>query len=641
MFNRPTDPLPADEAELRSRLANGNIAVLLMAVAALSGDPAVLRPEWRPRVAFGADELLAPEDLADARELCLRVLLESAREGIEPAPPGEAIVRAALDWIGVDRPDDHLELLAEELVPPGADAKAPAWHRDDFEGKEDFRVAIIGAGVSGLAMGYRLAQAGVPFVIYEKNPDVGGTWFENHYPGCRVDIPNQLYSYSFASRTDWPEHFCTQPVLQDYFRRVADEFGLREHVEFDTEVTAAMWDEESATWQLTVRGPAGTRSGRCAVLVSAVGQLNRPSYPDIPHRDRFPGPAFHSARWDHALDLRDKRVAVIGTGASAIQFVPELARQAGHVTVFQRTPAWLIPTPDYHRPVTENARWLFEHVPLYAAWYRMWLLVFMPSMLDVLGACVVDPHYPPTEHAVSAANEALRAALLGPMEEQFRAHPDLRPHLLPDHPAGAKRMLHDNGSWMDALARDEVDLVTESISELTDGGVRTRDGVEHPADVIVYATGFAASGFLMPMRVRGRDGVDLHEAWAGDPRAYLGLTVPRFPNLFVMYGPNTEPVVHGSSIAYLAECQAAYVINAVGKLLAGPHDSLEVREEVHRDMADRIDQANAARAWGWSDVRSWYKNRAGRVTQAWPFSTVDFWRRTSRLADEDYDWDKK
>jgi 4-hydroxyacetophenone monooxygenase len=475
-------------------------------------------------------------------------------------------------------------------------------------------------------------------VIYEKNPDVGGTWLENSYPGCRVDIPNQLYSFSFAPRTDWPEHFCSQPVIEDYLRAVAEESGLREHVVFGTEVTAAAWDGQAARWRITIEGADGPREVSCTVLVSAVGQLNRPNLPEIPGLDRFPGPAFHSARWDHAARIDGARVGVIGTGASAVQFVPELARRAERVTVFQRTPAWLIPTPDYHRPVSEDARWLFEHVPFYAVWYRMWLLIFQPALLDVLGACVVDPAYPPSEHAVSAANARLRQVLQASMEEQLDRCPQLRDALLPDYPAGAKRMLHDNGTWIPTLARENVELVTGGICEVTDAGVRTEDGAEHACDVLVYATGFTATRFLAPMVVTGRDGRNLHEQWHGEPRAYLGLTVPGFPNLFTMYGPNTEPVVQGSSIAYLAECQAGYVMDAIGTLLARGHAWLEVREDVHRAMVDQVDEANAARAWGWSDVRSWYKNRAGRVTQAWPFSTLEYWLRTRRLDDSDYEW---
>jgi 4-hydroxyacetophenone monooxygenase len=224
------------------------------------------------------------------------------------------------------------------------------------------------------------------------------------------------------------------------------------------------------------------------------------------------------------------------------------------------------------------------------------------------------------------------------MEEQLDRCPQLRDALLPDYPAGAKRMLHDNGTWIPTLARENVELVTGGICEVTDEGVRTEDGAEHPCDVLVYATGFTATRFLAPMVVTGRDGRNLHEQWHGEPRAYLGLTVPGFPNLFTMYGPNTEPVVQGSSIAYLAECQAGYVMDAIGTLLARGHAWLEVREDVHRAMVDQVDEANAARAWGWSDVRSWYKNRAGRVTQAWPFSTLEYWLRTRRLDDSDYEW---
>ena len=313
-----------------------------------------------------------------------------------------------------------------------------------------------------------------------------------------------------------------------------------------------------------MRTPEGEETAGHHTVVSAVGQLNRPRLPDIPGREDFAGASFHSAAWDHGVDLAGKRVAVVGTGASAFQIVPEIAGSAEELLVFQRTAPWLRPTPHYHDPVPEGLAWLLRHVPYYAQWYRLWL--FAPGLLEkggILQGWIVDESYPPTERAVSALNDGLRAALTEAMTAQVADAPELLSRVIPDYPVGAKRVFRDDGRWFATLKRDHVSLVTESITGMTAGGIVTADGTEHDVDVVVYATGFEASRFLAPMRVTGRDGVDLHEYWAGEPRAYLGLTVPGFPNLFCLYGPNTNLVGQGGSIFYFSECGTTYLLDAL------------------------------------------------------------------------------
>jgi 4-hydroxyacetophenone monooxygenase len=345
--------------------------------------------------------------------------------------------------------------------------------------------------------------------------------------------------------------------------------------------------------------------------------------------------AFHSARWDHDVDLAGNRVAVIGTGASAVQFIPEIAAGVGELLVFQRTPPWFGPTPDYHDPVSAGQRWLYAHVPSYSEWNRFWIFWRMGD--GVLEGVRVDDDFEPKGAAVSAANDLLRTVLTAYLGMEFADRPDLLAAVVPAYPPGAKRLLRDNGVWARTLKRDNVRLLTAGITEITERGIVTDDGVEHEVDVIVYGTGFHASKFLTPMDVRGRNGVDLHEQWGGDARAYLGVTVPGFPNLFCLYGPNTNIVINGS-IVYFSECGVRYILGLLEELLRSGNETVEVRKDVHDAFNERVDAGNREMAWGWSDVNSWYKNEHGRVAQNWPFTLLEYWQRTVQPDPDDYEF---
>jgi 4-hydroxyacetophenone monooxygenase len=624
-------PITETDDEIRAFLADAEIPPLLPALAYLTGDLSLLRDHLRP------DPLLATalpqggltdEQQAEVRAIALDVLARFRDGGgrVVPPPSDADLLRIMEFAVGVSDMAPYLPLLEEELAFRGEDRRAPAWHKSQLAPDTDFSVVVIGAGMSGLLAAHRLQQAGVPFVVVEKDDDVGGTWLENAYPGCRVDNPNHNYSYSFAQRHDWPFHFSTQDVLLDYFRRCAKEFGLYAHIRFGTEVTSATWSDAERAWTVQTRDHDGREDTITAnAVISAVGQLNRPSLPPITGRDSFAGPAFHSARWDASVDLRGKRVAVVGTGASAVQFIPEIAPVVGELLVFQRTPPWLGETGDYHAAVESGLQWLYSHVPSYSEWNRFWIFWKMGD--GVLQGVRVDPAWEPKDASVSVMNDFLRMMLTQYLETQFAARPDLLPHVIPTYPPGAKRLLRDNGVWAGALTRDNVRLVTESIREITPNGVVTADGEEHIVDVVIYGTGFEASKFLTPMKVFGREGVDLHEQWHGDARAYLGITVPEFPNLFCLYGPNTNIVINGS-IIYFSECGVRYVLGCIGELLRGHHRALDVRRPVFDEFNERVDAENALMAWGCSTVNSWYKNEHGHVAQNWPFTLLEYWQRT-------------
>ncbi|MBV8949733.1 MAG: NAD(P)/FAD-dependent oxidoreductase [Actinobacteria bacterium] len=630
--SEPLVTLTADagDAVITAAVEDAYLPGLLAALAHATGDLSLLRPELRPdpnrmREPQGG---LPPERIAEARALARDALIRFRDGGrvLAPAPGTEALRTMIAFVAGQPVTDDYLPLLREELAAGDEDLRAPAWNAHDLDPGRTFLVAIVGAGMSGLLAAHRLAQAGVPFVIIEKNDDVGGTWLENTYPGCRVDVPNHLYSYSFAQKDDWPERYTPQARLLEYFRDCADDLELRPHIRFGTEVTCGELDEERGTWTLHLRTRDGTEETLTAnAVVSAVGQLNRPKLPDIPGIESFRGRSFHSARWDHDVDLTGKRVAVVGSAASAIQLLPIIAEQARELVVFQRTANWFAPVPEYHEAVSDGMRWLLTHVPYYSEWYRFCLFWVMVEGLTP--AARVDPDWAVSERSVGELNELLRVLLTGYLESQFGEDPELLEKVVPNYPPLAKRPLLDNGSWAKTLKRDNVALVTDAIDAVTENGIRTRSGHEYEADVIVYATGFHASHFLTPMRMIGRGGRDLHEEWAGDAGAYLGITVPHFPNLFCLYGPNTNIVANGS-IIFFSECGARYVLGCIRLLFERRRRALDVKPDVYEAFRRQVDEGNSRMAWGVSSVNSWYKNDSGRITQNWPFSLLDYWQRT-------------
>jgi 4-hydroxyacetophenone monooxygenase len=634
-ISRAIEPIPQDDEAIRTALADAFLPALLPALAQATGDFSLLREELRPPgVAMGVEQGgMTAEQQETARALAFDALtLLRGRAFDDSAYPADADLLRITNWMtSSTASDDYLPLLREELAPTGQDPRAPAWR---YDGQTPFFVAVIGAGMSGILAGIRLKQAGVPFVIIEKNADVGGTWFENTYPGARVDSSNAFYSYSFAQKIDWPKYYSTQPVLLDYFRACAAEYGVRDSIRFRTEVLSVVFDDDRRTWTLRLRtSDGGEETLEAQAVISAAGQLNRPRMPEIAGMERFAGPAFHSARWDDSVDLKGKRVAVIGTGASAAQLIPVVAREAAELHVFQRTPAWFIPSPHYHDDVPDGLQWLFRHVPYYAHWYRFWL--FWMSTDGLLPAAIVDEGWPHQDRSVSAANDMIRALLTGYIQSQFADRPDLLEKVIPAYPPAAKRMVLDNGIWAQTLKRENVRLITDAIREITPRGVVTADGQERAVDVIIYGTGFQASRFLTPMHVVGRQGIDLNQQWDGDARAYMGITVPNFPNFFMMYGPNTNIVVNGS-IIYFSECEVQYIMGCVRLLLEQGHRAMDCKKDVHDAYNERIDAQNRLRAWGASSVNSWYKNDRGRVSQNWPGNLIEYWQQTRQPDPADY-----
>jgi cation diffusion facilitator CzcD-associated flavoprotein CzcO len=476
------------------------------------------------------------------------------------------------------------------------------------------RVLIIGSGFGGIGLAIRLKRAGIDtFTILEKAATLGGTWRENTYPGAACDVPSMLYCLSTDPKTDWTRKWSGQSEIRAYMEDVARRNDLLRHVRFGVEVASARFDDDAATW--TVRTTSGEEL-TADVLVTAVGQLHRPSIPAIPGLESFCGAIFHSAQWNHDVDLVGKRVAVIGNAASAVQLIPEIAKHAGHVTVFQRSANWMIKRGD--RPFRPWEIWALTHVPGLFRLYR----TFLWGSAELLFYPVMRARPMVTRLYMRWATRHI---------EETITDPELRAKLVPDYPIGAKRILiHDD--YYPALNRANVGLVTEAIARVSEDGVVTADGVTHPTDVIVLATGFRTNPFLAPMQIHGRRGRSLDRDWAHGAQAYFGLTMPGYPNLFMLYGPNTN--LGHNSIIFMLECQISYVMDALRWLIRDDLKLIDVKPAVVEAFNERLQRDLATSSWN-AVEKSWYKD-AGRITNNWPYSTFEYWRRTRALVHADY-----
>jgi len=473
---------------------------------------------------------------------------------------------------------------------------------------------IIGSGFSGICLAIKLKQQGIEdFIVLEKSTEVGGTWRDNHYPGAECDVPSVLYSFSFETATDWDYQWSEQPQILEYIRRTARKHGILSHIRFGSEVVAAAFDAGTSQWTVEL---AGGETLAAQFLASAVGQLHKPRIPGIPGADAFRGPRFHSAAWDHAIDLRGKSVAVIGNAASATQFVPVVAQQAARLTVFQRSANWVSRKRD--RRYTEREKAFMRRFPFTRRLAR--LKTYLRNEWLVF----------PAFTGSRAHHWLLRQACLGYLNSTV-ADATLRRKLLPDYPVGAKRILVVEG-YYEALVRDNVALVTDPIDAMTPTGIRTRDGSHFPCDVIIYGTGFITNPFLDGLRITGRSGKALAQHWSEGAHAYLGVATRDFPNLFFLYGPNTN--LGHNSILLMAEAQANYIVQAIVAVDHRRGAVLEVRGEIE-EQYNRALQARL-QAMVWNRVAdSWYKS-GGRITNNWPGSVGEYRRAMRRFHAADY-----
>ena len=610
-----------NEAVLREALEVADLRVLLMVIFQVTGDEFWLSFQPKRDVRLIADEGAGLTKMEQEEIRAVAYDLLFGNEDLHPAiiSPDEGLIKRMMDiCLGEDVPSEYGPMMREEL---GFESKEAAWKGE--WGKQSEPVVIVGAGVSGIALGARLGRLGIPYIICERNGDVGGVWLENRYPGAGVDTPSHSYSYSFGQPFRWSRFFSTRDEVLAYLRRCANEFDVRPNIRFHTTVEQARWDEESGRWLVGVRGPEGYEELRIPMFVSAIGQFGKPSTPHISGAGEFEGAAFHSAGWPEDLICEGKKVAVIGTGASAMQIVPTIVDQVESLVIYQRTAQWVRPITRYRDEIGAS-QWLLDHVPLYAAWFRftMWWR-YGDGLLPLLKK---DPAWAHPDRAVNERNDRHRVEMIEHMKSELGDRQDLIAKSTPDYPPFGKRILLDNG-WFQAIKSPNVELVTDRVEAITAKGIRTDDGRERAADLIVYATGFDMTTMAGRLNIRGADGVSLADVWNNDPRAYLGIAVPNFPNFFMMGGPNTG-LGHGGSTIFQAESQARYISAMIVQMIEDGIFSVEVRKEPFDAFVDRVDSAHEELIWTHPSVKTYYRNAQGRVVSVMPFRLVDYWRMT-------------
>ena len=622
----------SNDVDLATAVHDADLRVLLMCLVHLTGDERWLEPPFLP----AKDVSIVPDPSAGlsgevAAEIRAAVVRHAEDRPVIEHPDDDVMLRMMVACTA-DRIDPgYVRMMREEMGFASKDVPLP----EEVTIPSDLDVVIVGAGPSGIAVAIRLQRLGIPYRIFESGASVGGVWRDNRYPGCAVDTPNHFYSFSFASPHRWSRYFSAQPELEQYLQRTADEFGVTSKTTFGATVERAVWDESSARWRVDVRIGDEVRRVGAAILVSAVGQLRVPKVPTITGVDTFTGTAFHSSRWPEELDVTGRSVAVIGTGATAMQIVPEIADQVASLTVYQRSAQWARPIERYHDPIPVGTQWLIDNLPYYAPWYRFTMTWrYSDGLLRHLQK---DPDWPYPERAVNRRNDFHRQEMTDHIVRELEGRADLIAKCLPDYPPYGKRILLDNG-WYRTLLESHVELVTDTISHVDGDAVVTVDGARRRCDVIVFATGFEVTQMAARLDVVGRGGLRLADEWADDdPRAYLGISVPGFPNFFCLQGPNTG-LGHGGSAIFQSECQSRHITSCLVEMVARGARSIEVTRDAHDADVAAVDAAHERMIWTHPGMSTYYRNRHGRVVTVMPWSLLDYWTRTHDVDPRAYDF---
>ncbi|MGA0570017.1 NAD(P)-binding domain-containing protein [Variovorax sp. VNK109] len=635
-FVQPQGFFMSDKSEkmhaLSTAIAAADLRVLLMVLVHLTGDLRWLDAPYLPkrdiRLIPDADAGLPPAIQDEIRKAAVEVLSRNTPAVI--VDPGDTLMQRMMSVsLGESVPAEYAPLNREEM---GLISRQVQWPESAARSPEQQSVLIVGAGVCGIALAANLERMGIPFTVLEKHGDVGGTWYTNRYPGCGVDTPNHSYSYSFGPRFKWPRYFSRREDVQRYVAEVVDSLAIRNRIRFNTELLSAHWDEELKHWRATVRTPDGVEELVTNFLVTAIGQLSDPTIPQINGASSFTGLSFHSSVWPDGLSVAGKRIAVIGTGATAMQLVPEIVDIAQSITVYQRTAQWSRPIPGYSDPISAEAQWLLTHVPFYAEWFRF--NMFWRYGDGLLKFLRKDPDWPHPERSINKVNDRHRQEMLDFMHSELGNRTDLVEKCTPTYPPYGKRILLDN-RWFQTLKNPKVELVTQPIQKIVPTGIEASDGIRE-ADIIVYSTGFRVTEMAARLGIEGIGGVRLADVWSNDnPSAYLGLAVPKFPNFFTMLGPGSGPG-HGGSAVFQAECQARYITSAMAQMADAEADAIEVKAEILEDFLRKFDAEHEALIWTHPGMSTYYRNSAGRVFSVMPWRFVDYWVMTHDAELSDY-----
>lgn len=630
-----------DDAAIATFLEDVAIPALLCSLVHMTGDPSWVRERPLRQLPSSSDYQcgLTPDEQADIRRRAQPVIAAYRARDCEPVALADELLHEMMSFLaGTPLVGRLAAVMFEDMQFAGGDNRAVTWADEiPADVKAATPVVVIGCGESGILAGIRLAQAGLSFTIVEKNDGPGGTWWENRYPGARVDVGSHQYCYSFEPSDHWSRYYCEQPELRDYFATVLDKYALGAHCRFGTSVTSLEWDEPASLWHVSVLRPDGAAETIDArFVISAVGSLNLPHIPEIPGMESFAGPSFHSARWPADLDVSGTRFALIGAGASGFQLAPSIADQVAQLSIYQRTAQWMFPNPVYRTTVPAGDRWALRHLPYYARWFRF--MMTYPGIAAGTASYRCDPDYDDADGAaVNEGNAARRDQLEAWIRSQLEGRPDLIDKSIPDYPAMGKRILQDDGFWLQGLRKPNVELVRIGIDRVVPDGVVTDDGVHRPADIICYATGFHHNDFLAPMTVIGRNRVSLREQWGDEPTAYLGVTVPNFPNLFCLYGPGTN-LAHSSSLFFHSEFQMSHAMEVIHLVLTRGAHAAEVRRGAHDEYAAWHQSEISQLVWAHPSItHSHYKNPAGKVFTLSPWPIDQYWELTKVLDPDAYE----
>lgn len=623
------EPRGADDETIAIAVAHADPMVLRGVLYLLTGDEdlAALDLKSSTDADMSVQSVQNSTDIALIRSKAV-AYLKAARDGKlvtpEPGSP-EHVLHSLSMTAGYDIPEAGSDIWVQQAA-LNPFARGIEWKKKPEQERIDaFKVVVIGTGLSGLNAAVYLKRAGIPFVVLEKNPEVGGTWYENRYPGARVDTASRGYSHQFAIGYPFPDAYCARDTQLEYFKWVADNFNVRDNIVFNTEVTAMTWDEVAQEWAIVATGPDGQRNWRANAIICCVGFLSRPSLPTIAGMDSFEGTACHTAQWPDELDISGKRVAVIGSGASGYQTLPLIAKQAAHTHFFQRTPSWCFDDPTYIKAIPPELLWLEQHLPYYVNFVRFRLSALRTP--DATKQNVqIDPEFD-DPHALSAFNKAARDDRVAYIRKQLADRPDLIEKMIPAAPPMASRPIRidPEENVYTALLRDDVALVSGPIERITPTGIKA-GGVDYPFDVIVYATGFKANDFLWPIQIIGRDGASVEALWQRDgPRAYLGAMLPGFPNLWMSYGPNSNNF-GGFLVVDLLELVTQFALRCIAGLIEGGYRSVDVAAEAYQRFADELDKDDAKMIYRDPRVSNYYRNEHGRSAVNGPIDIRRMWR---------------
>lgn len=626
--------LNPDEQIFADAIEVANIPTLLMVIVQLTGELEWLEAPYTPKRQPGLGDNdsggLDPQHQREVREAALEAILawRAGRAVAIPEPDEELIVRMLSVSMAETVPSEYGQFTAAQL------GQVKFLDHEPVNAPADFKVLVIGAGVSGLCAAINLQMLGINFEVVERNSTVGGVWWENHYPGAGVDTPNHLYSYSFAP-FDWQKYFCLRDELHAYLEHVCDNFEVRNNIRFDTGVERIEYQESRQKWLVTLRLPDGTsQQTEANVVISAAGIFNPPVFPDIDGLDEWKGEKWHTARWPKDADLAGKRVAIIGNGASCMQIAPEIQDEVESLTIFQKSVHWAAPFEQFRKEVPDPIRTLLSEVPLYRNWYRVRLGWTFNDRIH--SALQKDPDWEHPERSLNAQNDAHRAYFTQyVVDELGDKAPELLERVLPTYPPFGKRMLMDNG-WYRMLRNPKVTLVDNHVDRIEHDRLRTEEGTEYEADVLLLATGFDVLNFITTYEAVGRSGASLTDHWEQDnAKAYLGTVVPDFPNLFTLYGPNLQPG-HGGSLIFVVEMQVRYIMDMIQKMLQDKIGAVEIRKEVHDAYNDKVDLAHEQMVWAHPGMTSYYRNERGRIVVNSPWRNVDFYQMTREANLEEY-----